>query len=146
MNKYLKILLIFLLFAALALVRLFETELFYDPFIEFFKAEYLYLDKPFFQTEKLLLNIGFRYWLNTFISLLILYIAFLDQNILKFSFLLYFSLFLILFGTFWWILGDLKQENYLTLFYIRRFLIQPLLILILLPAFYYQKLKKSAHF
>ncbi|HET8885905.1 MAG TPA: exosortase F system-associated protein [Salinimicrobium sp.] len=143
MNKYLKILIIFFLFVLLALVRFFETEIFYDPFTEFFKADYLYLDQPVFQKHKLLLHLTFRFWLNSGISLLILYVAFFDKNVMKFSTFLYSLLFLILFGAFWWILNDLQQENYLVLFYVRRFLIQPLLILILLPAFYYQKIKKQ---
>lgn len=131
---------------ALAFVRFFETEIFYDPFTKFFKSEYLNADAPIFKTEKLLLNISFRYWLNTFLSLLIIYVAFLDKNILKFSFLFYLIMFFILFSIFILLLKDLKPENYMNLFYVRRFLIQPILVLLLLPAFYYQKLKKTADF
>ena len=143
MNNFVKIGVIFLLFIILALLRFWETELFYDPFILFFKSDYLYLDQPLFEKGKLLLHTSIRYWLNSVISLLILYIAFFDENIMKFALLLYFVLFLILFIGFYWILDHLKQENYLILFYLRRFLIQPLLVLILLPAFYYQKMKTN---
>ena len=45
-------------------------------------------------------------------------------------------------GLFLYFVLNPKQEDYFLFFNIRRFLIQPLMLLLLLPAFYYHKLKK----
>jgi len=87
-------------------------------------------------------NIAFRYLLNALISLLILWLVFLDKSIMKFSSLLYFALFILFFTVFSiMIYTSDGSDNLLVLFYVRRFLIQPLFLLILLPAFYFQKQK-----
>ena len=52
-----------------------------------------------------------------------------------------FNAFLILGLLFWVLLNYELSLGYRLTFYIRRFLIHPLFLLILLPAFYYQKLK-----
>jgi len=46
MSRLAKYSIIFLLFLGLALIRLFENELFYDPYLLFFQNDYLYLDSP----------------------------------------------------------------------------------------------------
>lgn len=127
----------------LIMVRMFESKLFYDPFIEFFKNDYLFLDAPKFETFKLLLFTAFRYLLNTILSLGIIYTLFKDVQILKFSGGIYGFAFVLLLGLFWYLISDAKQEQYLMLFNVRRFLIQPILLLLLLPAFYYQRLRKT---
>lgn len=125
----------------LAMIRYFENFLFYDPLIEFFHSDYLHDMVPHFLTGKLLLNVALRYWLNTFISLVILYVAFMDKNIVKFSFFLYLFLFIGVFVTFLFLVLTLGNENFMALFYVRRFLIHPVFVIILLPAFYYYRLK-----
>jgi len=127
-----------------ALIRFFETELFYDPLISFYKNNFL--QKPFPELDPILysLNLGFRYFLNTIISLLLIWISFQNKSYLQFSGILYTALFTIGILIFWFIAHDIETENYMTLFYIRRFLIQPLLVIILLPAFYFQNINKNA--
>lgn len=125
----------------LALIRYFENILFYDPLIEFFYSDYLNEMVPHFLTGKLLINVALRYWLNTCISLIILYVAFLDKNILKFSFILYLFLFIGAFVVFSFLILTIGNDNYMALFYVRRFLIHPVFVIILLPAFYYYRLK-----
>ncbi|HET8809842.1 MAG TPA: exosortase F system-associated protein [Flavobacteriaceae bacterium] len=143
MKFFSKIIIIGFLFVLLACIRFFETELFYDPLISFYKGKYLTQEPPVFEEWKLIMHTIFRYGLNTFFSLLILWAAFRKKNILKFAGLIYglaFFIFCVIFG---YLLFNMKPENYMALFYVRRFLIQPLFILLLLPAFYYQQnLKK----
>ena len=39
---------------------------------------------------------------------------------------------------------EIESENFLALFYVRRFLIHPIFVLILMPAFYYYR-RKNVH-
>jgi len=134
-----KIILLFLLFGVLVLIRVFENSLFYDPFLMFFKNDYLYIDSPRREVFKLTAFTSIRYLLNTFISLGILYVLFKDISIVKFSALLYSLAFLFLIVLYLYFVINPRQEDYYLFFNVRRFLIQPLLLLLLIPAFYYYK-------
>lgn len=124
----------------LVLIRYYEDWLFYDPLLEFYHSEYLHNKVPYFNTFELLLNIFYRFFLNSVISLGIIYIAFFDKNILKFSILLYGLLFLLGFPLLMFLILTIENQNFLALFYVRRFLIHPVFIILLLPAFYYYRL------
>jgi exosortase F-associated protein len=127
----------------LVLIRVFEDQLFYDPFLDYFKIEYSHLHFPKINIIKLFLSLGFRFYLNSVISLLLLYVIFSDKQIVKFSALLYMILGSILMISFIFVLTFFAEESKMTLFYIRRFLIQPIFILLFIPAFYYQKQVKK---
>lgn len=129
------------LFGMLILIRTFENELFYDPYLTFFKNDYLYIDNPRREVLKLTLFIALRYFLNSIISLGIIFIFFKDKSVLKFSSFIYGVSFFVLLPLFLYFVINPKQEDYYIFFNIRRFLIQPLLLLLLLPAFYYHQLK-----
>lgn len=124
----------------LVLIRFFETTLFYDPLLEFYSSDYLQDEIPNFITSELLLNVFYRFFLNSLISLGIIYVAFLDRNILKFSAVLYLLLFFICFPLLMFLVYTIENQNYMALFYVRRFLIHPVFVIILLPAFYYYRL------
>lgn len=141
MDKKYRIIIIIFLFFVLVLVRAFELQLFYDPFIEYFKNDYLYDPVPVFSGSKLLLDLIFRYGLNSFVSLVIIYVAFQNKNFLIFSIKFYIIAFVILSIVFFIILKGELAHGYLFAFYVRRFIIHPLFVLLLLPAFYYKQLK-----
>ena len=126
----------------LVLIRYFENSLFYDPYLQFFESDYLYIDSPRRETLKLTLFTTLRYVLNTAISIGILYVVFRDKNVVKFSVLLYSIAYLILLILFLYFVINPKQEDYYLFFNVRRFLIQPLFVIILLPAFYYHKIRQ----
>ncbi len=140
LDKKYRILLIIALFFALVMVRAFATTLFYDPFIQYFRNDYLYEAIPVFSGSKLLINLFFRYALNSIISLLIIYLAFQNRNFVLFSVKFYVLAFVVLTITFFIILKGELSHGYLFAFYVRRFIIHPLFVLILLPAFYYKQL------
>jgi len=143
MSKFIKYIWLLLLFGLLLLlIRAFEDELFYDPYLKFFQSDYLYLDSPRREVLKLTLSTTLRYVINTLISLVILYVFFKDNSVVKFSALIYIMFYVILLGLFLYFVLNPKQEDYYLFFNIRRFLIQPILLLLLFPAFYYQR--KSA--
>lgn len=123
-------------------IRYFEDSLFYDPFLQFFKNDYLYIDSPRRETFKLTLFTTLRYVLNTIISLGILHVVFRDKSVIKFSVILYVIGYIILLIAFLYFVINPKQEDYYLFFNVRRFLIQPLILIVLLPAFYYNKLKQ----
>lgn len=127
----------------LVLIRTFEETLFYDPFLEYYKDEYSQMAFPKFNVFKLFFSLGMRFYLNTVISLMLLYVIFKDKQIIKFTALLYVILGSILMISFLFILTFFAEESKMTLFYIRRFLIQPIFILLFIPAFYYQKYTNS---
>ncbi len=127
---------------ALVLVRFFERDLFYDPLLLYFKSDYLEQGLPDFVLWKLLCHFLFRYGLNTVFSLGIIYFLFKDKSMLSFAGVLYVFLFLVLITAFCIVVCFYPEDNALLLFYIRRFLIQPLFILLFVPAFYYNSKMK----
>lgn len=126
----------------LILIRAFEDVLFYDPFLFFFKQE----DQIFYpkiNIVNLLFSFTVRYFLNSFLTLVILFSLFNDYSIVKFSsfiLMLFLLILLVLFFIFWLYFSvDFKM----ILFYIRRFLIQPLFLVLFVPGFYFQQLVKK---
>ena len=124
---------------ALAFIRFFEEKLFYDPFLSYFKNDYLNLPFPDFKGIGLFFSLLFRYVLNSSLSLAVIYFLFKDVSITKFAFLLYLLLFFILIVMFFGIVLFFDEESNFILFYVRRFIIQPLFLLLFIPAFYFQK-------
>jgi exosortase F-associated protein len=124
------------------LIRAFENELFYDPYLSFFKNDYLYIDNPRREIFKLTIYTTIRFLLNSAISLGIIFLFFKDRSIVKFSALVFAVSYVILILFFLYFVINPNKEDYYIFFNIRRFLIQPLLLLLLLPAFYYHKLKQ----
>jgi exosortase F-associated protein len=139
MNKVLKTGLIGLLLLGLVLIRFYEHELFLDPLLEFYSSESSYAQAPEFDVMQVLVSTSWRYLLNSIISLAIIGIAFPSRKTILFSILFYALAYLILTLLFWFFINDMEREYFLIIFYIRRFLIQPIFVLVLLPAFYYQK-------
>lgn len=137
-----KLIIIGFLVGILALIRSVEYQFFYDPFMYFFSgggsgAETEYPKMLFF-------NVFLRFLLNTLISLAILWVAFRKSAIIKFSALLYTVFFVVLFPIFVYLMHHVSPGDYLAAFYVRRFLVHPVLILLLLPAFYYYRLRRPS--
>ncbi len=132
-------LMIFILLVLLLAVRYFEG-LFYDPLIAFFKHDYLNKNLPEIHTGALLLHLLLRYTLNTLLSLGVIWYLFKEKAYLRFGVYFYTSAFLLLSALLLlFILHPALKKQVFTIFYIRRFLIQPLFLLLLIPAFYYQQ-------
>jgi exosortase F-associated protein len=122
----------------LILIRGYENYLFYDPFLDYYKTDFYNLPLPQLDALRLFFGLVFRYFLNTILSLGILFILFRDIQAIKFSSFLYLAFFIILVLSLYVALYFFDEPNKMVLFYIRRFLIQPILLLLFLPAFYYQ--------
>ncbi len=122
----------------LVLVRMYESIWFYDPFLAYFKGSYKENPFPDFNGIQLFFNLGFRYILNTTFSLGIIFLLFKNKEFIKVASFLYLIFFVILISGFFYIVNYTDSSYNFILFYIRRFLIQPLFLLLFLPAFYLQ--------
>lgn len=139
LNNKLKVVVGLILILLLILIRAFEDTLFYDPFLDYFKSNYQNTPLPKLNMIKLFFSLGFRYYLTSMISLGLLKLIFNDAKIMKFSIFLFSILGMILMISFFFILIKLGETNKMNLFYIRRFIIQPIFLILFIPAFYYQK-------
>jgi exosortase F-associated protein len=126
----------------LIVVRACESLLFYDPFLNYFKSDFNALPLPSYSAFMLLMGLLFRYGLNTVLSLGLIYVIFRDVTMIKFASFLYVFFFLVFLSLFYTVIYFYGADNNLMLFYVRRFLIQPIFVILFIPAFYYQKLNK----
>ena len=120
------------------IIRAFENQLFYDPFLDYFKRE-LPSNYPNHEPVKLYFSLFLRYFLNALISTSILYVIFKDLNLVRFASILYILFFIFLIIGFYIVLNFFDESQKMILFYIRRFIIQPIFILLFIPGFYFQK-------
>jgi exosortase F-associated protein len=139
MSRPVRIVITIVLFGLLFLVRAFEMDLFYDPLIVYFQNDYLYKPIPEIDSWKLIVDMLFRYTLNSVISIGIIYMIFRKKRYVKFSGFLLMMSFMILIVIFSLLVRTKFESGYLFPFYIRRFIVHPVFLLILLPAFYYHK-------
>lgn len=138
-----KIFFLGLLVCGLILVRLFETKLFYDPFLQFFRTEYENKQLPVVDGFRLFLHLLYRFSLNSTLSLGVIYLVFEEKKWVIFSTWLFLFFFIILTVVFFGLLFFNVKPDYWLLFSVRRFLIQPVFLLLFLPAFYFQKINKQ---
>ena len=134
-----KIVTVIILAMLLISVRAFENVIFYDPFLAYFKNEFMQQPLPQLDKIKLFISLGFRYYINSILSIAMLYVIFKDSKVSKFSIFLYSIFGIVLLVSFFFVLQFFANEHKMILFYIRRFIIQPILLLLFIPAFYYQK-------
>lgn len=137
MSKPVRIVVTFILFGLLFLVRAYEKELFYDPLIVYFQNDYLYKTIPEIDSWRLTVDLLFRYSLNSLITIGIIYMIFRKKKYVKFAGFMLMLAFMIMIVIFALLLRTNFESGYLFPFYIRRFIVHPIFLLILLPAFYY---------
>lgn len=142
-SRGLKSLYITALLFCFILLRFNEDFLFYDPFLAYFRSDFNRMPLPDFDTLRLILNLMLRYGLNMLISLGLIYVIFKDKMMIHFSILLYLVAFFVLLIAFLGIIQIYGSTNNFLLFYVRRFLIQPIFVLLFIPGFYYQKIRNS---
>lgn len=133
-NKYLGV---FILVMGLIAVRIFQSELFYDPLLTFFRGNFQGKPLPEYNVIKLLFYLFLRYFVNSLLSVAIIYLLFKNKNNTQLSVVLYTVFAIGLFSAITFLLINYKPTDYMSLFYIRRFIIQPYFLLIFIPALYY---------
>jgi len=126
-------------FLGLIAVRGLEDKIFYDPFLTYFKLADQSAAFPQFVWGRLILSYLFRFGLNTFFSLIIIHFIFQNKHWTKQAFVLILLVFAIIFPIYLYCINDEFRFGYLFSFYVRRFVIQPLTLILIIPIFYYRK-------
>lgn len=125
------------------LVRYYQDELFYDPFLNFFEGGMSEELWPNVEWWLLSSHLVFRFVINAMIGLLFISFMFQDLKVLGQAAIIYLGV-LIIGIPIVIILGQMAQFNdYYLFFFFRRILIHPIIFFILIPAFIYQNLNKS---
>lgn len=121
-------------------IRALEDRLFYDPFLWYFKSADHAALFPDYEWGKLILGYIFRFLLNTFFSLWIIHFLFQNKEWTLQALVLMVLIFIIVFPLYLICIEERFRFGYLFAFYIRRFVIQPLILLLIIPIFYYRKI------
>ena len=137
--KILNFILVFAGILGLISVRFLEDKIFYDPFLEFFKADYKVAQVPNFIWGKLMLSHFFRFALNLIFSAIVVHFIFLNKKWTIQAVFLMAVAFLFFFPIYLWCLYSKMEIGYLFTFSVRRFVIQPIILLLIIPIFYYRK-------
>ena len=120
-------------------VRALEDTLFYDPFLNYFHEANKNIDFPAFEWGKLIGGHLLRFLLNLIFSCLIIYGLFKDKQWTLQGAVMITIVFIISLPIYLYCISDRFEIGYLFSFYMRRFVIQPLIILLVVPMFYYRK-------
>ncbi|SHE68661.1 exosortase F system-associated membrane protein [Chryseobacterium takakiae] len=120
-------------------VRVLEDRLFYDPFLDYFREVNKNQHFPDFEWGKLIAGNLFRFFLNLFFSCLIIHFWFNNKRWTIQGAFLMVIVFAITFPIYLYCISDRFESGYLFSFYMRRFVIQPLILLLIIPLFYYRK-------
>ena len=120
-------------------VRILEDRLFYDPFLSYFHEADKSVSFPAFVWGKLIISHLFRFILNLFFSCLIIHFMFKNKEWTFQGAILISIIFAITFPIYLYCIYDRFETGYLFSFYMRRFVIQPLILLLIVPMFYYRK-------
>ena len=142
MPNYLRYSIAALLVFGLVLVRVFEQHLFYDPLLSYFKnAQHDTL--PAMDEMKLYSHVFFRYMINLLLTAFIIKVMFWEQMYVKLTIILGIVGFVILLPIYAYMLRHQFNFGEMIFFYIRRFLIQPMFLILLVPCFYYQEIRNK---
>jgi exosortase F-associated protein len=144
LHKITSISLIILSLVALVCVRVFEKHLFYDPFLDYFKSDFQLLALPKFDAFLYIISICCRYAINLLFTAAIIWLLYKSNQFIKATLWVYLLAFIILSGSFFVLISFDYQWVKMCLFYIRRFLIHPILLFILVPGFYFLSQTKSS--
>lgn len=120
-------------------VRILEDQIFYDPFLNYFHEGNKNISFPEFEWRKLIFSHLFRFILNLFFSCIIIHFLFKNKDWTVQGAVLISIIFAITFPIYLYCIYDRFEIGYLFTFYMRRFVIQPLILLLIVPLFYYRK-------
>lgn len=137
--KILSWFIVFLGVCGLIGVRVLEDRIFYDPFLDYFHAGVKNIAFPEFDWAKLILSHVFRFSLNLIFSCIVVHFIFKRKEWTLQAAVLITLAFCITLPIYLYCIYNEFEIGYLFSFYIRRFVIQPILLLLIIPLFYYRK-------
>lgn len=121
-------------------VRILEDQIFYDPFLNYFHEANKHAAFPDFSSLKLILNHLLRFVLNLIFSAIVVHFIFRNKKWTVQAVVLMLIVFAITFPIYLYCMHTRFEVGYLFSFYMRRFVIQPLILLLIIPLFYYRKM------
>ena len=121
-------------------IRMVESEIFYDPFLAYFHEANKQMAIPEFVCGKLIFHHLFRFLLNLICSAIILQAFFNNKKWTIQGIVLMVLVYAITFPVYLYCLHTELEIGYLFTFYMRRFVIQPIILLLIIPLFYYRKM------
>lgn len=131
--------------AGLIGVRVLQEDLFYDPMLQYFLGADRKAEFPEFNWTKLILSHLLRFLLNLVFSAIIIHGFFLNGKWTLQGVVLICLVFAVTFPIYLYCVSTGFEIGYLFSFYMRRFVIQPLILLLVIPMFYYRKhIQKTA--
>ncbi len=139
MMKAAQILLILAGIAGLIGVRVLQENLFYDPLLSYFHEANRTAVFPDFNWTKLIISHLFRFLLNLIFSAMIIHGFFLNGKWTLQGVIMICLVFVVTFPLYLYCVSTKFEIGYLFSFYMRRFVIQPLILLLIIPMFYYRK-------
>lgn len=120
-------------------IRAVEDKIFYDPFLEYFHEANKKADFPDFEWGKLIFNYIFRFLLNLIFSVIAVHFIFKRKAWTIQAAILMILVFAVTFPIYLYCISTKFEIGYLFSFYMRRFVIQPLVLLLIIPMFYYRQ-------
>ncbi|SDI45577.1 exosortase F-associated protein [Chryseobacterium taeanense] len=120
-------------------VRALENQIFYDPFLDYFHEANKNMVFPDFDWGKLIVNYLFRFILNLLFSCVVIHFWFKNKKWKVQGGALILIIFGITFPIYLYCIYTHFEIGYLFSFYMRRFVIQPLILLLIIPMFYYRR-------
>lgn len=120
-------------------VRILEDRVFYDPFLNYFHEANKNMAFPDFVWGKLILGYLLRFTLNLLFSCVVIHFWFKNRQWTIQGAILITIIFAITFPIYLYCIYNKFEIGYLFSFYMRRFVIQPLALLLIIPMFYYRK-------
>lgn len=130
---------VILAISGLVAVRVLEDRIFYDPFLDYFRKADKHFAFPDFEWGKLILNYLFRFLLNLIFSVIAVHFIFKRKDRTIQAAILILLVFAITFPIYLYCISTKFEIGYLFSFYMRRFVIQPLVLLLIIPMFYYRR-------
>lgn len=120
-------------------IRFFESQWFPEALQNFYRSTYQFSVPPNLSINHISLITSLRYFVNSALSISLICVIFPSLKTLKFVTFFYMIAFVILITIFTSLINNFAPDFYMAVFYVRRFLIQPVFLIILVPALYYQK-------
>jgi len=133
---------VFLGIFGLIIVYVFQAQLFYDPFANHLFNP-MHPEVPEYNASKYIIAKAARYILNDGFALMVIWGLFKNQTYVRFAVIIFFIGFLILLPIYLFLAMNYFIETQSFLNHLHRLVLNPVLMMLLIPAFYYQQLLKK---
>ncbi len=137
LKRIISAIVILILIAGLVAVRAYEDVMFLDPLKAYFHADFQLRDIPDVDLINQIAITSLRFLMNTILSLGVLWFLYKKGSYIKASLWVYLFAFILLTVAFGFLLEANSDLGKMGLFYVRRFLIHPLLLFVLVAGFYF---------